>query len=1032
MKRAVKRFAVLLCAVVLTVSVFGNKAFALTIGDTKAITEIAVTWQEPTEIVAVETQEKQFIMSTKTEEGKVNNLYFSFPAEGGIRFHADETGFWNAEETSVINYTSEGAAIVMQANDTKVKVYKTASPWRFEVYNADDQMVIWFQGDHMYFGYDESGNLAKVKIASAVDEYETLFGLGERFSGLSQNGKTVEMWNYDSFSQLRRSYGDQNVGYKNVPLLHSNNGYSIFHNNTSYGVVDVAASDEEECSFEFNSAVLDMYVWTGSTLDNINSYCKLTGSSVTVPKDMLSYWAGQSQSMWYEKGNSPDEVLNTVKTVVEKYEEIGTPIKMIHIEGIGTNKTYDSLREYLKSKNISFLGWMNSMFRTFDDGEGRSANDLMKKAGFTMATMPLVKWDYAKLSAYYDGGGYRYVDYADENSKLWLKERLVPYMEDGLIGMMVDFNDSMQETAYYPSVDKYGTEMHNLSQYYYAKAVYETFQEYYGEGNFVNIVRAGCAGSQSYGAVFAGDQTSTFLGLSQVVSSLLSSATAGYNVWGSDIGALGHADDAKKNDPELYARWVQLATFSPLMRAHGQTSFRNPWDYSDSSVELFQNYYYTREAIVDLVNSGVIKASVENHPMTQAMVVAYPEQKKLAANNSQYLFCDSLLVCPVAESGVSSLVVQFPEGRWVNIWDGTTYAGDTQQAVDASLNTIPVYMEAGSAVPMTLGSTLRIGDVNTDGTNAEVLMTAPAVKKKVNTIYTDETTTQVYTCDALGDNTYSVTADGAYGKKIIVAMGVAANRVKVGNTELSELSVRPTAASAEVGYYRDIENNSTIIVTDGTWTTLEYSGTGERFKNVALKAEVTTTGLSEKNAEKAQSITDGDYATYLTVTEGKNTGIVIDLKDSYKLNRILVKWGGDYARSYTLQVSDSADEDAKWTTVYEKKKGGGGTDTVLTELDATYRYIRLVDFDILSKTGAQLVEVEAYGDAVEQASDLAVNVSTEVSTDTDTRVEEETRVPVAVWFVTGAIAAAILLGCGAAALIIVKKAKRKNAEKENK
>lgn len=1025
MKKIAKRFVGLACAVLLAVSSFGIEAFALTIGDTDWVTAIDVEWQNPTKIVSMETQEKQFVMSTQTKEGRVNNLYFSFPTDGGIRFHADDTGFWNPEETSVINYSSEGAAIVMQANDTTVKVYTTASPWRFEVYNAEGEMVTWFLADDMYFGYDEAGNLSKVKIASAVDEYETLFGLGERFSGLVQNGKTVEMWNYDSFSQLRRSYGDQNVGYKNVPILHSNNGYTIFHNNTYYGVVDVAETKEDECSFEFNSSILDMYVWTGSTLENIDSYCDLTGNSVTVPKDMLSYWAGQSQSMWYKNGKTADEVLNTVKTAVEKYQELGTPVGMIHLEGIGTNTTYESVREYLKSKDVKFLGWMNSDFRTFDDGEGRSASNLRDKVGFTNATMPLVKWDYAKLSQYYDGGGYRYLDYADENSKLWLKERLKQYMEDGLIGMMVDYNDTIKEDAYYPSVDKSGKEMHNLSQYYYSKAVYEVFEEYYGEGNFVNIVRAGVAGSQSYGAVFAGDQTSTFLGLQQVVSSLLSSATAGYNVWGSDIGALGHVDDAKKNDPELYARWLQLATFSPLMRAHGQTSFRNPWDYSDSSVDLFQDYYWTRESIVDLVNSGQIKASVENHPMTQSMVVAYPEQKKLAANGTQYLFCDSLLVCPVTESGAASLTVQFPEGRWVNLWDGTVYAGDTQQVVDASLDTIPVYMEAGSAIPVTLGEELSINGINTEGKNTNALMIAPAVEKKVNTIYVDNTTTQVYTSDSLGGNTYSVTADADYDKKIVVAMGITATNVKVGNTELKELSARPTSASTEVGYYRDLENNSTIIVTDGNWTTLEYSGSSERYVNVALGADVTTTGLSEKHEAGAQLITDGDYATELTITESKKTSVVIDLKESYNLNKILVKWGGDYARSYTLEVSNSADEDAEWTTVFEKKKGGGGTDTVILEEAQECRYIRISDFDILSKTGAKLVEVEAYGDVVEAVEDIVPSATT--SGDTTKTTEN---IPAIVWYVVGGTSVGIIIVCGLVALFIAKKKKKKVEEEK--
>lgn len=1019
MKKIAKRFLGLAFAVVVAASSLGIESFAYTIGDTSWVTAIDVEWQNPTEIVATETQEKQFIMSTKTTAGKVNNLYFSFPIEGGVRFHADDTGFWNPKDCSVINYSSEGAAIVMQANDTKVKVYTTASPWRFEVYNAEDEMVIWYLADDIYFGYKEDGSLGKVKIASAVDEYETLFGLGERFSGFTQNGKTVEMWNYDAFSQLRRSYGDQNVGYKNIPMLHSNNGYTVFHNNTYYGVVDVADSKKDECSFEFNSSILDMYVWTGSTLDNIDSYCQLTGSSVTVPKYALSYWAGQATARWYANGEEPEEVLETIKTTVEKYEKLGTPIKVIFIESIGSNEKYKIVQDYLESKGIKFVGWMNSQFRTFDDGENRSATEIRDEIGLTNAEMPLVTWDHAKLSHYYDGGGYKFLDWGSEDSKRWMQARLNPYMEKGLVGMMVDFNDTIQEEAYYPSLDKYGYEMHNLSQYYYTKTVFETFAEQYGEGNFVNIVRAGVAGSQSYGAVFAGDQTSTFLGLSQVVSSLLSSATAGYNVWGSDIGALGHKDDAKKNDPELYARWLELATFTPLMRAHGQTSFRNPWDYSDSSEDLFQKYYWTRESIVDLVNSGILKASVENHPMTQSMVVAYPEQTKISGNNTQYLFCDSLLVCPVTESGVSSLTVQFPEGKWVNIWDGTVYEGDTQQVVDASLDTIPVYLEAGSAIPVTLGTELKINGINTEGKNTNALMISPAATKKTNTIYLDKATTQTYTCDSLGEDTYSVTAGQNSDKNIVVAMGIVAGSVKVGNTELKELTKRPTSTSTESGYYRDLENNSTIIVTGGNWTTLEYSGTSEKYVNVALGADVITTGLSEKQAAEAQKITDGDYATFLPVTESRRTSVVVDLKDSYKLQKILVKWGADYARSYKLEVSNSNAENADWTTVYEKDKGGGGTDTALIDGGKEYRYIRISDFDILSKTGAQLVEVEVYGDEV--ASAEARKMSVVVGADTESAFAD---IPTIVWYVVGGVSAAIILGCSLAAVVITKKKKR--------
>ena len=1020
MKRIIKKVFALFCIVAILVSTVDMSALALTIQDApNTIPTIDVEWHCPTGIVNVEMQEKQFIVSTETDKGKINNLYFSFPTDGGVRFHADQKGYFNPSELSAINYTAEGAAIVMQANDTTVKFYKTAKPWRFEVYNADGKMVIWYLADDINFGYDKDGELQKVKVTSDVGKYEKFFGLGERFGGLIQNNKTVEMWNFDSFSQLASKIGDHNVGYKNIPMLHSNNGYTVFHNSTYYGVVDVADTKEDECSFEFYGPILDMYVWTGTTLDNIDHYLTLTGSTVTVPKYALSYWAGQASALWKSKGKADEVITEILKTNLDRYEELKTPIKVVYLEALGNDSAYPGVQQLLNSRGVRWIGWLKSTYNTVD--AAYTASDISEQMGWSNAEIPLVKFDYSRLANYWNGAsGEKFVDYSNPLGTKWLATNLKRFMPAGLSGMMVDFNDETTIETYYPYIGKSGDEMHNFSQYFYTKAYHDAFAEYYGEGNFVTIARAGVAGSQAHTASFAGDQSSTFLGLQEVVSALLSSSATGINVWGSDIGGLGTSTDTKKNDPELYARWLQFGTFSPLMRAHGQSSWRDPWAYSESSETMFQKYYWTRESIVDLVNSGIIKASVENYPLTQSMIVAYPEQTKLAANESQYLFCDSLLVAPVTKSGATSVKVQFPKGRWVSIWDGTVIEGDQEVNVDASLDTIPVYLEAGSAVPMTLGAELKIDGVNTEGKNVNALVVAPAVEKKVNTIYLDKETKQTYTSDTLGNDTYSVTSDQVSDKKIVVAMGLTANKVKVDNTELKELSKRPTSSSTQVGFYRDLENNTTIIVTNGAWSTLEYAGTSETYVNLALGADVTTTGLGEKNAKDAANIVDGDYTTQMLLTESKNTSVVIDLKDNYKLNKILVKWGGDFAKGYVLEVSDSNDEDAKWTKVYEKKKGGGGTDTVLVDDDSTYRYIRISNIDANSKLGARLVEIEAYGDVVEV---MDTSAPTTIS-----KQEQAQTVPWQIsdyiWYIVGGVSVLILLVSIVIAICLMKKGKK--------
>lgn len=957
--KKIPRWVSLLLALVMLALVPAEQVFALTF-NTQIID---VEYETPTKITAVEQQESQFIISTETGRGRVNNFYLTFPTDGGIRFRADEEGIFKPEAVSKIEYSGEETydgekAVVMQANGTKAKVYHESAPWRMEIYNSDDTKVAEYRADSIWLGYDESNALRKVKIASALHEDETMFGLGERFNGFVQNGKTVEMWNADCLKQLSKSYGDHNVGYKNIPLLHSNNGYSVFHNNTYYGIADVGESNAKEYSFEFYGPILDMYIWTGTSAENISQYHALTGSSVKVPKWALSYWAGQASRVWLSEGTEVEKVHDTVFSRLEKYNELNTPIKNIYAEGIAVKKDYISIIEEMNSLGIRSFGWMDSTYRTHDSAV--SASKIAEDALKASKNMPLVQWNDAKRADWWTSDGAKWVDYTAPLSIDWVRERFSPYLGKGLYGMMVDYNDAVALGTYYPGNGGTGDWMHNFSCYYYNQAVNEVFKEYYGEGEYINFARAACAGSQQFTAVFAGDQTADFMGLQQVVSGLLSSASSGIPIWGSDIGGMEKSETASKYEPEVYARWLALGTFSPLMRSHAQRGWVDPWEYDKNGfcTELFQKYYWTRENIVDLVYSGTIKANKENVPMTQAMVVAYPQQKKLASNSTQYLFCDQLLVCPVVEESVASIDVQFPEGRWVNLWDGRVYEGGQTVNVDAPMDVTPVYVKEGAAFPVTYGEELDIGTVNTVGKNVNALVVTPAKAKQENTYYVDEENTKTVVCDSNGEKSYTVSSETAMDKPIVVAMGALADVVSVDGKKLQELSVEPTSVATEIGYYRDIENNSTIVVTGGEWNRIEYNDTEEGLVNYALNRVVSTEGLDEDDDAKRQNVVDGSYNTALVLNESKKTSIVLDLEEKREIKKILVNWTGHYAKSYVMEASIDG---KNWTPIYEKEKGGGGCDTILLE-EGEYRYLRLSGFKKAGRRNPELAEIEVYGD----------------------------------------------------------------------
>ena len=101
-KKILKVLSLLLIATILCSSL-STTSLALT-SNTQTI---KVDYEQPGEIVAVEKQKEQLIISTKATSGKVNNFYITFPSDGGVRFHADNEGIFKPSSVSEITYTGE-------------------------------------------------------------------------------------------------------------------------------------------------------------------------------------------------------------------------------------------------------------------------------------------------------------------------------------------------------------------------------------------------------------------------------------------------------------------------------------------------------------------------------------------------------------------------------------------------------------------------------------------------------------------------------------------------------------------------------------------------------------------------------------------------------------------------------------------------------------------------------------------------------------------------------------------------------------
>ena len=756
-----------------------------------------------------------FQTSVMTEE----KLICSFPAEGGIRIRCNKEGFFSPSKNKNITLTSEENGIYANTSDAALRVVNNGEGgWQIILYNKFGVAVKVYDKSSLLLGCNENGMVKKFKTVSSVASGEIFYGLGERFNGLFQNGKRIELWNYDSVSELKYEDGDHSVGYKNIPLLHSSSGYSVFYNTSYYGLADIGYTDSSKYSFTFDGPEIDFYVFVNGYDENLSSYLDLTGNTVIPPKWALSYWAGQTSNVWRCGTKDEATTYDNVKTVLEKYDALGTPIKNVYAEGCWY---FDTVMEYFQSRNIHVFGWTDSTWRTFDGADNSTpAADVAEAAGISSTKYPLVRKNSDASSYYKQKDGAYWVDYTDSLSVDWLKARFKKSFQSGLQGMMVDYADSLGVDSLFSNL-KNGSYMHNRYAYYYDKAMQEAFSDYWCD-DFILFARAACAGSQHYVASFGGDQSSSFLGLKQSVSAMLSAAASGIAVWGSDIGGYGTSNDANKNDPEVYARWLQFGTFSPLMRTHGSSS-RNPWSYDSTgeSEKRFKFYYWTRENILNYVYSNMVNASVNNSSIVKSMAAAFEQQDSVRNNQTQYMFGEELLVCPVTEQSASSLSIDFPSGKWYDLWNGGTVEGGKSITVSADLDTIPVYLRDGAVLPVTLNNSLKIGDAFTDESLIDAIIVTPASENRAVTLYGENGASQSYSCFTDNQYGYMLESDNVNSTKIIMAYGINADKITVDGVFLEKLPSIPDGTCQ--GYYYDSEQNRTIISTGGQWSTVSYA-----------------------------------------------------------------------------------------------------------------------------------------------------------------------------------------------------------------
>jgi alpha-glucosidase len=613
------------------------------------------------------------------------------------RFEANEP--W-----MVVKYEWQPVAVVATENKdhfllktTKLQLKIFKSPFRIDIFSADGKLLSSEKLNSL------SQHADTISCTKQLLPNEHFFGFGERMDFVDQRSKKIKL-NVGRGKGLPHMVGAYNIleaNYCPIPFFMSTQGYGIFLHNAFPTTWDMGTSGNDQYSFSAAGGEMDYYFFYGPSFpDILNSYTTVTGKAPLMPIFALGLQVGTyAGGTWgYEQLTSDAYVI----ALARKLRALGIPVDILHLDSVwrifgkngGKGATSFEWRETFKDPKGMFdsLYAMNykmvgmHLRPRFDNGNYLNLLDTARQLGFTYPEK---------------GSPGEFVNFFDQKAIDWWWEhgvkriaavgaRFLKTDEGSAFGALANESDKVGPTG------KDVAKLHNIFPLAYAKAPYEKFQAYNGMRG-MNNTREGYAGIQRYPFIFAGDWPSEWQYFAPVIKAGLNIGLSGVGNWAHCMGGFEHVAD-----PELYIRWCQFGMMSPVAHLFGMEhpTYKEPWAYGDEALHSFRKYDSLRYRLIPYLYSHSWQMYKTGMPLMRALVLDYQNDENVYDIADQYLFGSSLMVCPVTTKGAQTRSVYLPEGLWYDYWTGKQYNGRQYIHVLTPLDVLPMFVKAGSIIPM--------------------------------------------------------------------------------------------------------------------------------------------------------------------------------------------------------------------------------------------------------------------------------------------------------------------------------------------
>lgn len=533
-----------------------------------------------------------------------------------------------------------------------------------------------------------------------------VYGSGQRTFGLNLYGRVLTFWNTDAGSYER---GLEPINYT-IPFLITltDTGYQgVFVDNTFRGKVDIGVADPCTMSFTFAGPARGVYYYRGSTLsDVVAQFTQQTGRMPLPP-----LWAlGHHQSRYSYR--TQDEVL----AVAQEFRSRGIPCDAIYLDIHYMDNykvfTWDqtafpdlpAMAAELHAMGIKLVAIVDPGVKIeagyvgYDDG---IAQDVFLKLPDGTPAEGVV-WP----------GATHHPDFSNTRVRAWWAQRLQPLLAAGVDALWNDMNEPLyfgDGAAISPpdylvhDVDgqpAYHLERHNLYGHEMSLASHQALLQAAPDKRPFNITRSGYAGTQAHASSWTGDNKSTWDDLRLSIAMNINMALSGQSFTGPDLG--GFSTDTT---PELLVRWYQACLLFPFYRNHSaiDTIPQEPWRFGEPYETIIREAIRLRYQLLPYLYSVAAACHFDGTPMMLPIVALETSNPHVHNVDDSYLVGEHVLVAPVLEPHTIRRMVYLPNGAdWYSFEGGQRYAGGSFISVEAPLDTVPIFVRAGTALPLWL------------------------------------------------------------------------------------------------------------------------------------------------------------------------------------------------------------------------------------------------------------------------------------------------------------------------------------------